>query len=44
MGNIKKWRLTGTRMLISETFRDLSENFLQEMAMKTQEFGAFCED
>ena len=31
-------------MLISETFRDLSENFLQETAMKTQEFSAFCED
>ena len=31
-------------MLISETFRDFSKNFLQEMAMETQEFNAFCED
>ena len=30
-------------MLISETFRKIFEDFLQEIAMETQEFKAFCE-
>ena len=30
-------------MLISETFRKIFKDFLQEIAMETQEFNAFCE-
>ena len=30
-------------MLISETFRKIFKDFLQEIAMETQEFKAFCE-
>ena len=30
-------------MLISETFRKIFKDFLQEIAMETQKFKAFCE-
>ena len=31
-------------MIISDTFRGFSKNFLREIAMETQEFSAFCEN
>ena len=33
----------GTSMLISETFRKIFEDFLQERVVETQEFRVFCE-